>query len=352
MMPDYRADNPYQQLLSTALEKEGVNVRFPKGYRRVLPLFRAIKDGSETTQVLHLHWIDQYVKGENWFVKLIYGLKFLLDVLIVRSSGRAVIWTIHNTVSHNAKFPKLELWIQRRLIRVVNRAIVHSQAALKEISDTYRVIPGEAVVIPHGHYRDVYPPAICLETAREQLELPKHAQIFLTFGMLRPYKGIENLLYVWKRQQAKHRTLLIAGKACSTEYEQTLVRAASETDDVILQTQFIPENQLHLYFSAADAVLLPFEKILTSGSLILAMSYGKPVIAPCIGSLSETLAEADDLLYDLEDSQGLSEAIESATVDRLKAIAPKVSAVCDRLSWQPIAQKTLKTYTSAMNHAA
>lgn len=350
MMPDYRADNPYQQLLSTALEREGAVVQFPKGYRRVFPLFRAIKDEPKETRVLHLHWIDQYIKGENWFVKLVYGLKFLLDILIVRSSSYAVVWTIHNTVSHNAKFPRLELWIQRRLIQLVDGVIVHSQAALAEVANTYRTDLSKAAVIPHGHYRDVYPPAVSVKAARDRLNLPQDKQIFLTFGMLRPYKGIENLLQVWQSQQAPDRILLISGKAHSAEYETRLVHQASEVANVMLQTHFIPESQLPLYFSAADAVLLPFEKILTSGSLILAMSYGKSVIAPRLDNLAETLAGADDLLYDFENSQGLSNAIKSATTDRLAAVEPQIVAACDRLNWQPIAEKTFKLYTSTVDH--
>lgn len=351
MMPDYCADNPYQQLLSTALAKENVRVQFPKGYRRVFPLFRAIKDEPEATHVLHLHWIDQYIKGESWFVKLVYGLKLLLDIFIVRQSGYAVIWTIHNTVSHNAKFPKLELWIQRRLLQLVDRVIVHSKAALAEVASTYQANLSKAVVIHHGHYRDAYPSAVSSDVARDRLNLSKHKQIFLTFGMLRPYKGIEKLLSIWQSQQTENRTLLISGKANSTEYGQALTRQASKVKNVILQTQFIPEDQLHLYFSAADVVLLPFEKILTSGSLILAMSYGKPVIAPRIDSLSETLAGADALLYDIDHPSGLSETIERATTDELAAIASQVSAACDRLSWQPIAKQTLNLYVSAINHA-
>ena len=209
MMPDYRADNPYQTLLSTALETEGIKVHFPQGYRRVLPLLRAMKDATDTTRILHLHWIDTYIKGQNRFMKLSYGLKLLLDIFILRSAGYAVVWTIHNTVSHDAKFPKLERWIQRRLIQLVNKIIIHSQAARAEIANTYQIDLFKASVISHGHYRDFYLPAVSAQTARDRLNLPHHKRIFLTFGMLRPYKGIENLLRVWHRQQIQNRKLLI-----------------------------------------------------------------------------------------------------------------------------------------------
>ena len=42
MMPDYRRDNPYQQLLADAIKAAGCGVEFPNGYRRVLPIYRAV----------------------------------------------------------------------------------------------------------------------------------------------------------------------------------------------------------------------------------------------------------------------------------------------------------------------
>lgn len=346
MMPDYRADNPYQSLLSNALQAEGAKVRFPLGYRRIFPLFREKKSAKPAINVLHLHWIDQYIKGEIWITKLIYGIKFLVDVLLVQLSGCRVVWTIHNTVSHDAKFPRLERWVQQRLIQLVHRVIVHSQAALEEVSSVYRFNLSKATVVPHGHYRSVYKPAINPTQARNLLGLPERGRVYLNLGMIKPYKGIESLLHTWQRdlEHESDRTLLIVGKATDEKYGQTLLEQANTMPNVILRHGFVDDDQLHLYFSAADVVLLPFSKILTSGSLILAMSYGKPVIAPKIGSISETLGQASALLYNSNDSYGLSRAIEASTHLCLKTIRQQVIEACDRLSWQHIAKTTYKLY--------
>ena len=132
MMPDYRIDNPYQTLLTEALQQEQAGVYFPSGYRRVFPLFRALKDQPIPVQVLHLHWINPYIKGETWLKRSIYSLKFLADVLLCRFSGVKVVWTIHNRLSHEAQFPLLELWTIRQLVKLVDRIIVHHQAAIPE----------------------------------------------------------------------------------------------------------------------------------------------------------------------------------------------------------------------------
>ena len=62
MMPDYRRDNPYQELLARGLEENGCQAVFPKGYRRGLPIVRAVRD-EPGTRILHLHWTGPYVRG-------------------------------------------------------------------------------------------------------------------------------------------------------------------------------------------------------------------------------------------------------------------------------------------------
>ncbi len=346
MMPDYRIDNPYQTFLAKALQQKGVSVHFPSGYRRVFPIYRAIKTNPASISVLHLHWLDPYLKGDKTFVKLVYCVKFLIDILLTRWAGIKVVWTVHNIVSHNSKFPRLELWTQRILVKFVDRAIVHHTAAVDEITQRYKLPSSKIEVIPHGHYRDVYESAINSLEARQQLGLSESGKIYLNLGMLKPYKGIEQLLQIWQDNQfiLDGNTLLIAGKALDDHYGKILAKQASDTKNIILHNTFIENDQIHLYFSAADVVVLPFERILTSGSLILAMSYSKPVIAPRLGSIPETLGAADWLLYDPKEERGLLHAIKNSTQVDLDALERLVNEACDRLDWNAIAQKTFQIY--------
>lgn len=350
MMPDYRIDNPYQSLLTKALQDEGVEVEFPVGYRRMFPILRATKARSAGFDVLHLHWLSPYLKGENRFFKFVYCIKFLIDILLVRWAGVRVVWTIHNHLSHDAKFPWLEQWTQRILVKLVDRIILHSPSALDEIAQAYSFDSSKAEVIPHGHYQDVYGSAINSLEAREALELPKSGRIYLNLGMLRPYKGIERLLQVWQdnKEILAGNTILIAGQALNEAYGRKLSEQVSEIDGAILHANFVEDRQIYLYFSAADLVVLPFKRILTSGSLILAMSYGKPIIAPRLQNLTETLGEADWLLYDPNDEQGLLHAIKDSNEVDLSALSQLVSEACDHLNWNKIAQKTQQLYQAVV----
>lgn len=350
MMPDYRIDNPYQTLLAKALQNEGVEILFPLGYRRVLPIFRAIKTHPYTIDILHLHWLSPYIKGENRLNKTIYATKLLIDILLTKLRGVKVVWTVHNYTSHNSQFPSLEQWTQRILLKIADRVIFHSTSALKDFSQTYQVDKFKIEVIPHGHYREVYNSPIEKFAARKSLNLPISGRIYLNLGMLRPYKGIENLLQVWQknRKLLGESTLLIAGQAADQVYREKLSTQASETEGVILHTDFIEDEHIHLFFSAADVVVLPFEKILTSGSLILAMSYAKPIIAPRTGGIVETLGAADWLLYEPEDNQGLLHALKTSTQIDLSALSQLVEQECDRLDWEKIGQLTKNTYQTVL----
>lgn len=344
-MPDYRDINPYQELLSRALSERNVHVLFTNGYRRVFPLYRQVK-ALEHCDVLHLHWIDPYVKGKNWLSKFIYCLKFLLDIYLVKLGEVKVVWTIHNLTSHNAKFPGLEKWTKQLFLRFVDHVIVHSESAKESVVQAYQLDNGKVSVVPHGHYRDVYLPAITQTEARKQLGLKPNGLLFLNFGMLRPYKGIEKLLAIWHdhHQDLAETQLLIAGKALDLDYGKELAEQAAHAKNIQLNDKFVDNEKIHLYFSAADIVALPFNQILTSGSLLLAMSYGKPIIAPRSPSIEETLHGATDFLYDPENQSGLLQAIQDSIKSDSALLSQKVSIACDRLNWSDIALETKKIY--------
>lgn len=348
MMPDYRQDNPYQNLLANALLENDITVIFCQGYRRVLPIYRQVITASTPIDVLHIHWLNPYLKGDNWIVKFIYCLKFLLDIFLVRKKGIRIVWTIHNLVAHDSRFPRLEKWLKQYFLFFVDCAIVHSQAAKDAVVDAYSLDKNKVVIIPHGHYRAVYGSAIAKQEARQKLNLPNDRLLLLNFGMLKPYKGVEKVVDIWNNNSeiAQNCYFLIAGKALDKSYGQHLKMLVEKVKGVELRDKFVADEEVHLYFSAADVVILPFKQILTSGSLLLAISYGKPVIAPQLENILETLGAATAFLYDPFEDGALIGAIQASIDADLAIEAQKVIAAGDRLNWDDIALKTKKIYQS------
>ncbi|NET08848.1 MAG: glycosyltransferase [Symploca sp. SIO2B6] len=347
MMPDYRVDNPYQSLLAHSLNLIGTNVEFPQGYRRIFPIWRAIKQSDKKIHALHLHWINPYTKGHQLWIKLIYSIKFLIDIILVKLSGTQITWTVHNLISHEVQFPKLEYYIQAFLLRLVDHLIVHDENAKSALVQLYKLNLDRVSVVPHGHYRDVYGQSTDKISARKKLDLPLHDLIYLNFGMLRPYKGIESLLVAWKEYSSlEQATLIIAGKPNTSSYEKNLKNTISNSEKVVLHAQYIEDEDVATYFSAADIVVLPFTNILTSGSLLLAMSFNKPVITPKMNGIPEILGPADTLLYDPQDDEGLKNILYKSTQINIEKLSHLTMEQCQLFSWDAIAQKTQEIYNS------
>lgn len=348
MMPDYRPDNPYQRLLAEGLEGCGVKVHFPVGYRRGLPLWRAWRAAPEA-RVLHLHWTTPYLRGKNFWTQTAYCVRLLADIALLKASGVGVVWTVHNRVSHEARWPRLERWVQRRLAAQAGRVIIHARANLEEMSHDLDVGVDKITVVPHGHYKRAYGPPVESAAARQALGLPASGRVYLYFGMLRPYKGLEKLIAEWQvTGNAAGDVLVIAGKALDGGYLRRVREAAAGCNTIRILPEFVPVDQVPLYFSAADVAVLPFATILTSGSLLLAMSYGTPVVAPRFGALAEMAGEADDLLYDPDDPRGLRQSLERSARLDLAPLRAKTEKMCQRLDWNLLAGMTLHAYQQSL----
>jgi beta-1,4-mannosyltransferase len=351
MAPDYRRHNPYQQLLSDGLSALGISVLFPTGYRRVLPLWRAVRENSPRVDVLHLHWQDAYIRSRNRGGMVVYALKLILDLTCVKASGCRIVWTVHNELPHDAKWPTLHGKLQVVVGRIADAVILHSGAASRQLRDQLGVPAEKVRVIPHGHYRDFYGPPVPQSEARIRLGLPVDGRLYLHFGMIRPYKGVEELLTSWAvlagDSDVGH--LVVVGQPLNDDYAQRLQDRASACRHASLRLAYVAHDQVPLYFSAADFVVLPFRRALTSGSLLLALSYGVPVIAPLFPFIQE--AAKSDYLYDPAETYGLLNALRRTIRADVSPALRAISGSISHLSWSAIATETLQCYGAASQAA-
>ncbi|NER08634.1 MAG: glycosyltransferase, partial [Okeania sp. SIO3C4] len=249
-----KAMNPYQILLSQSLVAQGINLENWPYYEGKFPIFKAAVARKKYFDVVHIHWIYCYFVGENRYLYFLSCIRFILDVLITRLAGLKIVWTVHDYISHDIKFPGLQLWTRRQLVKLVDRIICLNKMTLETIATEYKFNPTKATFIPHGHYRDVYQKPVDSAEARKELNLPESGKVYLNLGLLRPYKGIENLLQVWQDNQDIFAgdTLLIVGKPWDEDYAKKLQELAAGMEGVIIYPQFVENDKLHLYFSAAN----------------------------------------------------------------------------------------------------
>ena len=241
----------------------------------------------------------------------------------MRRRGTAIAWTAHDLFRHDLETDGRELGFMRGLGALSDVVIVHCEAARDAMAETLALdAAGRARlrVIPHGHYAGVYPDEIGREEARDRLGLPSDARVIAFVGWVRPYKGVTELLEAFAALVEPDARLVIAGRALDDAYAGRVAAQAAADDRVRLDLGFVPDEQLQVYLRAADVVATPFLEIFTSGSVLLAMSFGKAVIAPRRGCVAETVDERGAVLYDADDPDGLQRALRAAMSADLEAM--------------------------------
>src|SRR5690606_21590296 len=108
-----------------------------------------------------------------------------------------------------------------------------------------------------------------------------------------------------------------------------------------LHLRFIPDDEVPVFLSACDLVVLPFDSILNSGSVLLALSLDRPVLAPRLGALPEIQARVGEKWLRLYDGPLTSALLRDARQRTSRAgERPDLSA----FDWAAIGRDTLAFY--------
>ena len=267
------------------MANQGVEVAFTDFGESNFHLLRAIKR-YPAAQVLHLHWIQPYFSSifwsENkWKAKAKIAL-MVLDVIAVRALGKRVMWTVHNRISHESPDTEREILARRWLARTVSGLIFHSSEACTEVEQLLKLrLALRASIVPHGNYIDTYrSDPRRTEVLRRELALDHTHTVVLFFGALRRYKGISQLLEAFRCVDDPTLRLVVAGRPFDIETEQEIQQAANLDPRIRPILGFVPEADVQPLFSIASIAAIPFERTLTSGSAVLAMSMGTALLLP------------------------------------------------------------------------
>ncbi|MGP0071544.1 MAG: glycosyltransferase family 4 protein [Bryobacteraceae bacterium] len=221
----------------------------------------------------------------------------MLDDLLIRklrSKGWRVVYTAHDVETELDRPFRRRLF--RRIYRRVDAVIVHSEALSQKLHDDSGDVLRQIVTIPEGASTFPFSPDLDPNVARRTLGLEFAGPLLLFFGMIKPYKGLEYLLRAWPRVIAEfpHARLLIAGEAMVPMRPlHRLIDTLGIRHSVELRLGYVPRSEAQYFFCAADAVVLPYVRISTSGVVPLAYRYARPVIATSAGALPEIVKDGE-----------------------------------------------------------
>ena len=321
--PRRLAANPYCELLYDHLERLAIEVVEGRSGIRWLVRSRG------RVRVLHFHWPERHFRpGSPWS-----AVAFALRLLAARLLGYRLVWTVHNAAPHEN--PGAGDRLVRATLRRLATLIVHCDAARRLLGPAGR----GALVIPHGSYVGRYPNGIGARTARERLGLEPDARVFLAFGQVRFYKGLDALLRAFGELPEPRACLVIAGEPIGG------VELPPVADPRIrLFLRHVPDAEVQVFLNAADLLVLPYRNVLTSGAAMLALSFGRAIVAPRLGCLPELERSGAALLYDPADPDGLAAALARGLVLDPAVLGERARRFARTLSWDTIARRHLAAY--------
>lgn len=343
----YWTENPYQKLLIANLEKLGVQIGDLNSPKKSSIM-------AEKPDVLHLHWLEGlfHFRVQSTIMSLLRLVKFLTELCFLRLMGVKIVWTVHDLKHHEKLYPLLDKIATFVVANLAHAIIIHSEIAKGEIASTINIRNKNKIfVVPHGNYNSYYENKIDRLEARKALDIPSSSFVFLFLGEIRPYKGVLELIAAFKKLSLNQSQLVIAGRTLIDTLAEQIRHEIEGDDNIKFIPGFVPDDQIQVYMNACDVVVLPYQNLLTSGAVVLAMSFGKVCVVPRRSYFTEVLNDSGAFFYDPDVAEGLLQAMHCAIQRKteLQSMGDHNRQVSQQWGWGRVAEMTLDVYKQSFS---
>ena len=253
--------NPFITQLFRSLKDSGVEV-YPFTWRTAI---------FGQYDLIHLHWPEYLLRGPNWFVRGMARFLFAVWLLRLAVGTPPIVQTLHNKGAHELGSP-----VERWLLGILERH-VRSRIFMVDDDDARA---GDRI-IPHGDFRDWF--------ASIERNDPVPGR-FAFVGIVRPYKGLDELLTAFGNLHDRARSLTVSGRSLSPQMTIQLQTMADKDHRVALDLRHVSEQKLVADATSAEVIVLPYREVYNSGVLLLALSLDRPVLvrsSPTVDALAK-----------------------------------------------------------------
>jgi glycosyltransferase involved in cell wall biosynthesis len=354
---------PYDRALAAALSRAGAEVELltspflhgqvpPAEAYRVRELFyrRAAKRGLDAPARLPFkaaeHLPDMLRLRRALDADVVHYQWLTIPSLDVRllPPRRPRLMTAHYILPPRAS--RRALRSAHRVFAAMDAVIAHSEHSGARLRDEVGLDPGKVRVIPHGAFD-------YLTRLPEEKPLPPELEgatgpVILSFGLLRPYKGIERLVEAFGQvaaDSADAELWIVGNPRMNVE---PLRRQASEAGGhVRFVTRFVDEAEIPAIFRRADLVALPYLDAEHSGVLYTGLAFGKPLVLSAVGGFPEVAETGAARLVPPGDTAALAATLKELVGDegaRAELAAAAALAAAGPYSWDESARRTLALY--------
>ena len=288
------------------------------------------------------------------FGELRYPLDSALFLLLARHCpGTALVDVAHNPLPYDVngasgsveKGGRLTRWLLDRAYRACDLVLVLGDGPRATLESAF---PGlrRVAVCGHGDYSSV----LAADRTPPPSSAPPHA---LFFGAWTKYKNLPLLLdaFALVRRELPAARLTIAGPVMPDVDMPAITRRAAEIGHVDLHPGYVPMDQVAGLFGAHRAVVFTYATVNISGSVHMAYTFGRPVVATDVGSMSDAVQDGVTGLLTAPEPAAVAEALvtildDPAAADRMGAQGAR--RVDDAASWTTVVDKAVPAYRDAV----
>jgi glycosyltransferase involved in cell wall biosynthesis len=291
--------------------------------------------------------IKSFVKcktlGVNQIILHIFGINFVTFIVFIFAKLFAlkIIAIVHDVSSFaNDDLNSLKKIFYKYL---PNYIVVHNNNSYNELR---KLIPQQILkkvhVIQQGGYPNFIGKVISKQVAQTYLGLPANKKYLLFFGQIKKIKRLDLLISALSLV-GNDVELIIAGKPWKEDYTyyNELINELGLTKRVHTYIRFIEDSEKDYFFYAADIVVLPYDHIFQSAVILLAMTYGKIVVASDIDGFKETITHnLNGMLFRKGDFHSLADTINKILLDNNLSINltnNMIEPLNTKFSWNNIA---------------
>lgn len=219
----------------------------------------------------------------NYWMPIFAVFTALFSRFLPRKTKKIAL--VHNLIPHEKRF--VDSFLNRIFLSQYSHFIVLSKAVEEAI---LAIQPSAKICnITHPWY-DHFGLKIERQKAHDRLKTDANKKTILFFGLIRDYKGLDVLLKSFSSLTEDYQ-LIIAGEVYGNreKYDQLIQESANSA--IYFFNQYIPDDEVANYFSAADVCVLPYKSATQSGISATSFHFEVPLIATNVGGLSETIEQ-------------------------------------------------------------
>jgi glycosyltransferase involved in cell wall biosynthesis len=254
-----------------------------------------------------------------------------------------VVSILDNVIPHEKRAG--DVAFTRYFLKPVDAFISMSHQVMDDLRIFEKSKP--ALFSPHPVY-DNYGDLMDKQTAREKLHVSPEGKYILFFGYIRKYKGLDILLEAMAdpRMKEENIKLIVAGEYYGDKdyYDEIITRLGIQ-DRLHLFTDFIPNEEVRNYFSAADVIVQPYRTATQSGISQIAYHFEKPMIVTNVGGLPEIVPDNKVGFVTAVDKNAIADAIiKFYKENKASDFSENIKEEKKRYSWNYFTDNILKLF--------